>query len=662
MELGLLNDFVVIFGVGLVVVYLCHRLRVPSVVGLLLTGVLAGPHGLGVVHNVHEVEVLAEIGVVLLLFTIGIEFSLAHLLRIRTIALVGGGLQIVLTVAAGAGVVWWAGLGGGESVFVGFLLALSSTAVVLGMIQQRAEVASPHGRIEVGILIFQDIAVVPMMIMIPLLAGAAANPGDALLQLVLKGAALLGVVFVLARWIVPRALYQVAQTQDRELFLLAVTFIGVGVAWLTASVELSLALGAFLAGLIISESEYSQRALGNILPFRDVFTSLFFVSIGMLLDVGVLLANPVLIVALTAGVVVLKALCGGLATFALGFPLRTAVLVGLGLGQIGEFSFVLSKTGVDNGFLSGDLYQVFLAVSVLTIIATPFLTMAAPALAQRAARLPLRRLKIGPTSQDEALREKTWADHVVVVGYGVAGKQVVRAAARANIPYLIIEMNPQTIREARNHGEPIYYGDATQEAVLQHAGVQAARVAVVVISDPTATRRVIAAARALNPSLHVVARTQFINEIPDLIALGASEVIPDEFEASIRVFSRVLKKYLVSRQDIEKFAAEVRANGYHFLREGEDGPFGTLPEWAQHLSELEVSTLQIKPASPLVGQSLAQAALRNRYEVTVLAIRRGEETLANPKANDVLQVDDGLILMGPVERMAEVAQLCDEAA
>ncbi|MDP6037142.1 MAG: cation:proton antiporter, partial [Candidatus Latescibacteria bacterium] len=356
MQIPLLNDIVIIFGLAIAVLFICYRLRVPAVVGFLLTGILVGPYGFGLVKAVHEVEVLAEIGIVLLLFTIGIEFSFERLLQIRKSVLMGGSLQVLLTFLATLFISKRFGQAFGEAVFIGFLVALSSTAIVLKLIQERAEVDSPHGRTTLGILIFQDIIIVPMILVTPLLAGATGNLVETLFVLLGKGIGIILLVMISAKWIVPRVLYQIARTRNQEVFLLSVVVIGLGVAWLTSMAGLSLALGAFLAGLIISESEYSHQALGNILPFRDVFTSFFFVSIGMLLDVGFLFQQPVTIVLIALGVLVLKSSIAFFVTVLLGLPFRTAILVGMALSQVGEFSFILSRTGVEHGLLTGNIY------------------------------------------------------------------------------------------------------------------------------------------------------------------------------------------------------------------------------------------------------------------------------------------------------------------
>ena len=656
MEIPLLNDIVIIFGLSIAILFICHRLRVPAIVGFLLTGILAGPYGLGLVKAVHEVEILAEVGVVLLLFTIGIEFSLGRLLQIKKSVLMGGSIQVLLTILVTFVIARQLGQPIGESIFIGFLISLSSTAIVLKLIVERGEVDSPHGRTTLGILIFQDIIIVPMILVTPLLAGATGNLGASALVLIAKGIGIIGLVFVSAKWIVPQVLYQIARTRSQELFLLSIVVICLAVAWITSSAGLSLALGAFLAGLIISESEYSHHALGNILPFRDVFTSFFFVSIGMLLDIGFLFRQPGTIVLIALDVLVLKSIIASFATVLLGFPLRTSILVGLALGQVGEFSFILSKTGVEHGLLAGNIYQMFLAVSVLSMAATPFIITLAPRIADIILRLPLpKRLISGfyPVSEIKVEKKK---HHLIIIGFGVNGRNVARAARVSGIPYAIIEMNPETVRSEQAQGEPIYYGDSTQESVLQHANIKDARIVVAAINDPTATRRITEIIRRLNPEVHLIVRTRYLQEVKPLYELGADEVIPEEFETSVEIFTRVLTKYLIPRDEIESLVAEVRSDGYEMFRSlsKESSSFADLK---LQLPDVEISTLRVAERSPLVGKSLAEIELRKKYGVTVLAIRRDSQILSNPNVNMPFCANDMLFVLGPPDKVAEVASL-----
>lgn len=663
MEILLLNDILIIFGLSIANLFVCNRLKIPAILGFLLTGVVVGPYGLGLIKALHEVELLAEIGVVLLLFTIGLEFSFKRMLQIKRSILIGGGVQVTLTLLISFLIASQLGQPVGQSIFIGFLIALSSTAIVLKLIQERAEVDSPHGSTILGILIFQDIIIVPMILVTPLLAGATGDSGQSAWLIAAKGVGIIGLVIVGTKWIVPQVLFQIARTRSQELFLISVVAICLGVALLTHSAGLSLALGAFLAGLIISESEYSHHALGNLLPFRDLFTTFFFVSIGMLLDVAFLFKHPGTIVLVAVGILIIKSIIAAFATILLGFPLRTALLVGFALGQVGEFSFILSRAGVEHGLMTGDMYQMFLAASVLSMAATPFVIILAPRLADMILQFPLpKRLKAGfyPASKKEVVNRK---DHLIIIGFGVSGRNVARAAKVAGIPYVIIEMNPETVKKQHALGEPIYYGDSTQNTVLEHANIEQARIAVIAINDLTATRRVTEIARRLSSKVHLIVRTPYLQEMEHLYELGGDEVIPEEFETSVEIFTRVLTKYLVPKDDIEKLVSVVRSDGYEMFRSLSGGN-ASFSDLKLQLPDIEISTLKIAENSFLVGKSLVQIDLRKDYGITALAIRRNSEILSYPIRNTQLCIDDVLFVLGPPEKIAEVTALsrCQELA
>ena len=657
MEIPLLKDILLIFGLAVAVLFICHRARIATIVGFLLTGILVGPHGLGLISAQKEVEILAEIGVVLLLFTIGIEFSLENLLRIKRSVFVGGALQVLLTIAAAFLIAQQFGLATGQAVFLGFLASLSSTAIVLKLLQEKAEVESPHGQITLAVLIFQDIAVVPMMLLTPFLASAQIQSQESVLLLVAKGIAFLGLVLASAKWIVPHLLFLIARTRSRELFLLSSLVICFAVAFLSAALGLSLALGAFMAGLIVSETEFSHETLGNIIPFRDVFTSLFFVSIGMFLDVKFLIDHPGTIVSIAFAVMIVKSLIAGLVVLLLRFPLRTAILAGLALCQVGEFSFILFMSGAQYGMLQGQFYQYFLDVSVLTMGITPFVIAAAPAIADTVLKLPFPAgLKTGFLTAHKIKKRIKLRDHLIIVGFGFNGRNIAHASKLAGVPYVILEMNPQTVKTEREKGEPIYYGDASQTAVLEQVDLKDARVLVIVISDPIASRRITATARKENHRLFIVARTRFITEMKRLHKLGANEVIPEEFETAIEIFSRVLAKYLVPRDEIEKLITEARADGYQMFRTLSEAST-SFADMKLHLPDVDISTLRLEEGSDFVGKSLGQIELRKKYGVTLLAIRRNAKILSNPDANTVLHAEDLLIILGTPVKLANVCPL-----
>lgn len=656
MQIILLNDILTIFGLSVAVMYVCHRLRVPPIVGFLLTGVLAGPYGLGLVKAISVIEILAEVGVVLLLFTIGLEFSLANLWRLGRPLILASCLQISLTFSAILIIAKIIGLPLEKAIFAGFLISLSSTAIVVKILQERGEVESIQGHTILGILIFQDLITVPMMLLIPVLAGKSNEVAKALLIFILEGLGMALLVFVGAKWLVPWIFFRIAETKIRELFALSVIVICLAVAWATHLVGLSLALGAFLAGLIISESEYGHQALGNIIPFRDVFTSFFFVSIGMLLDLNFIWQNPWGLGIMSTGVLILKALLACIAVVFMGLPLRIAIIVGMGLSQIGEFSFILAKTGNRYDLLDDIGYQMFLAISILTMILTPFVINLAPRAADMIIRLPFsRRLKRGSYVVKGTLKihEK---DHLIIVGFGINGRNIARVARAAGIPYVIIEINPQVVREEREKGEPIFFGDATHEAVLQHARLKEARIIVVVINDPAATRRITELSRRLNSKIHIIVRTRYLREMEPLYQLGANEVIPEEFETSIEIFARVLAKYLLPKDEIEKFIGEARAEGYEMLR-SLSKEAATCRSLSHCLPDIEIGTLRVSRNSLFLGKTLAQTELRKKYEVTLLAIRRDHKLIYNPDPDTEFKENDLLLLVGRPEKIIKIASL-----
>lgn len=661
MELQILSEIVLIFAIAIFVILVCHRLSVPPIIGFLFTGALTGPYGIGLIKASHEVESLAEIGIVLLLFTIGIEFSLKNLLKIKKTVLIGGMVQVALTTIGGALIALQFGANIGQAVFVGFLVSLSSTAIVLKLFQEKAEIDSPHGRTGLAILIFQDIIIVPMILLTPLLAGVSEQMNYSVFALVLKGIGVIILVLVSAQWIVPKLLFHIAKTQSRELFLLSIITICFAVAWLTSSIGLSLALGAFLAGLIISESEYSHQALGNILPFKDIFTSFFFISIGMLLNVSYLFANPALVIALALVVIVFKAAIASAAALALGFPLRTIILVGLSLSQVGEFSFILSKSGVTYGLLTGESYQLFLAVSVITMALTPFVIGRAPQIADLSLKLPWpQKLKTG-LRPIESFESSKLSNHLVIIGYGVNGRNVSRAAKMGGIPYLIMEMNPELVRAAKNDNEPIYFGDATQAAVLEHANISEAKVIVIAVSDPAASRAITNNSRKINPEACIIVRTRYLQELKPLYDEGASEVIPEEFETSVEIFTRVLRKYLIPRDEIDSFIHKVRSDSYDMFTklslESASTPFTNLNF---NLPNAETETYRLRKDCILDGEILANVNLRKNHGITLLAIIRGSDIITNPYGDIELKADDILVVFGDSDSIASARNVFNQ--
>ncbi len=653
-------DLLLIFAVSIAVVFAFHKLRLPSIAGFLVAGALIGPHGLNLISDLEQVRVLAEIGVILLLFSIGVEFSLPHLTAARGLLLIGGPLQVLGVVLLVAMIGWGLGLPAEQAFFWGCLLSLSSTAIVLKALAARGETNSPHGRATIGILIFQDLIVVPMMLITPLLA----QRGEAtLLELIVplvKSAVLVGLIFLAAWFLVPRLLEQIVKSRSRELFLLTVILMCLGIAWLTSLAGLSVALGAFIAGLVISESEYSHQAMAELLPFRDSFNSLFFVSIGMLMDVRVVLEFPILTMALVLAVVVGKFIAGVLPMLALKYPPRSAILTGISLAQVGEFSFILAQEGRAVGLLVGKPYQIFLATSVLTMIVTPFLIQWAPRLARRAEAV--QRLRHWFPGRTQAHVTQVQAphlnikDHVIIVGYGLNGRSLARVLKETEIPYLILDLNAEMVREGSADGEPIYFGDAANPNVLRHFRVEDARVFVLAVSDPFVARLAVQLARGLNESLHIVVRTRYLRELQELQELGANEVVPEEFETSIEIFALVLRTYKMPQEFIIQKAEQVRREGYALLRRGR------LPELAHHLrggtlTDVEVETVRIEQSSPATGKALSEISIRSRSGASIIALTRSGVTLSSPGGSFQLEEGDVLVLLGTREQLRRAVGL-----
>ena len=652
MDIEIIKDLLIIFSLAVFVVLAFHKIKVPPIVGFLMTGLLVGPHCLGLIDAAHEVELMAEIGVILLLFSIGTELSIKELIRLKTPVFLGGGGQVLMSIMVGFVVAFALFRQVNQAVLWGFMLALSSTAIVLNLLQARAELESPYGRLSLSFLIFQDLIIVPMMLTVPFLAGVGENALHSAGMLLLKTTGVLGLAYVAARFVVPFFLRLVLKTRSKEIFLLTTLSLCFAVAFLTYQVGLSLSLGAFLAGLIVSESEFSLTATEGVIPFKEVFTSLFFISIGMLMDVGYAFQHLPLVLLCVVLVLGLKAPIAALASALIGYPFKPSLLTGLALCQIGEFSFVLAKSGIDYKLISPHSYQMFLAVSVVTMTVTPFAIRLAPSIVNK---LSCSRLAgLFPTGKMVTKKEESneLDDHLIVVGYGVGGQNLARAAQSADIEHIIIEMNPDTVSVARKKGVSIFFGDATYDAVLEFAGIEKARILAVVITDPVAARRIIHNALKLNPCLHVVARTRFVSEIPELARLGAHEVISEEYESSIEVFKRVLSQYLVPRGEIEKFTAGVRKQGYEMFRSVSLDP-GALTELGTQFSDLGLRGVKIEHGAELDGVTLEKSELRKSHGLTIVAVRRDNRLIGNPGAEFVLRAGDVAYMFGNRDILAD---------
>jgi CPA2 family monovalent cation:H+ antiporter-2 len=655
----LFGDLLIILLVSVPVAFLCLRLRLPLLVGLMLTGIAIGPTGFGLIKEIEAVEMLAEIGVMLLLFTIGLEFSLRRLAEMKRLVLIGGGLQVIVTIAVVAGAAEFFGRSIGQAVFFGFLIALSSTAIVLKSYVERNEVDSPHGRAAIGILLFQDISIVFMLLAVPLLGGEdivsftsiVLNLGSSLLALGL---------LVLAAWfLLPKFLKQVVHLRSPEAFLLTVVLLCLGMSWVTSHFGLSLALGAFIAGMVLADSDYSHQVASEVLPFRDVFNSLFFVSIGMLLSITALISNIGSVVLLVAALIAGKAIIIWAIVRILGYPQRIATMAALGLAQIGEFSFVLAKAGQGANLLPESDYQSFLAASIFSMIATPFLISASP----RVGFFVQSIFKDGSVDDVENTEEDIHLtssgglrQHVIIVGYGLNGRNLARVLRAVGIPYVILELNADVVRRAKGKGEKINFGDATRREVLLHAGIEQAWSLVLAMSDPAAARRTVSLARGLNERAHIIVRTRYVAEITELFELGANEVIPEEFETSIEIFARVLHRYGLARHVIEQQIGRIREQGYEMLRSAAL-PAMPVNAPAFELDGASTETIVLDADSPVMGRNLGELDIRGQTGATVIAVVRDGETKISPGADYSLAEGDTVVILGSPEQISQAVSI-----
>jgi monovalent cation:H+ antiporter-2, CPA2 family len=644
---------VAIFGVSGITIYVLGKMRVPSIVGFLVGGIIIGPSCLDLIKNRHEIEVLADIGVIMLMFTIGLEFSLKNLLKLRLQVLGGGLLQVAMTTATVAALSYFLlSEPPNGAIFSGILVSLSSTAIAFKLIAERGEMHTPHGRASIGMLIFQDLCVVLYMLLIPVLAGKTSSPSEVAL-IILKAFLVVGIVLVAAKWGVPRLLHEIVKTRSRELFLITIIVLCLGTALGTFVLGLSLALGAFLAGVIISESEYSAQTLSDVLPLKESFSALFFISIGMLLNLVVLFNNMQTIIVAVLTIFAAKFITVAFPAYLTGQSPANSLRAGLYLAQIGEFSFVVAMAGKGAGLMTEGAYQVFLSAAVLTMMATPFLVSSSARVSSWLLTIPLfRRMELRRGRQQREHFPAHLTGHVIVVGFGVNGSNLAKALRYSEIPYAVLELNSETVRRAKRLGEPIYYGDGTSMTILRKLGVQSALAMVVAISDASATRSVVRVARTENPSIYIVARTRYVSEVDDLVKLGASEVIPEEFETSVEIFSKILHYYHVPINVIRDHIEVARADSYRALRTVHFPGKSMGAPYDDFLQNVDMETYQVKPGSRLHGLSLAELRLRTKTGVTAISVKRGEDIRGMPPPSFRLEEGDILILIGKRDDIA----------
>jgi CPA2 family monovalent cation:H+ antiporter-2 len=647
--MDIFTDLAFIFIISIIILILFYRLKIPSIIGFLLAGVIVGPVGLGLVQNTSNIEFLAEVGIIFLLFTIGMEMSIDKMVKSRRLLFFGGGVQVLSTIALVTVLVMFFGYEWQLALFAGMLVSLSSTAIDMKVLQVRKELDTPHGRAALSIHIFQDLAIIPMMLVTPYITGGDNPDTTSAILALLAGIVIIIVVFFTSRNIVPTLLYRAAKIKDQELFVYIVLGTCMLIAYVSNLFGLSLALGAFLAGLIISESEYSTHALYNVLPFKDMFMSFFFVSTGMMFSAAVMIEHLVLVIALVAGVAALKFFTGILAGFAAGLSPSVSVLASFHLAQMSEFSLILGSVGYVSGLLTIDTYQIFIAVTILSMGVSPFLMD----FGDRIAPLIGRRLskRIGAKHNAEIEMEcDDIKDHMIVVGYGICGRNIVRSATLANIPYRVIELNPDTVKNERENGISILYGDAGQSEVLVHAGIMTARICVIVIDSPFSTHQAVKMARELNPAVHIIARTHFLGEVSDLLEIGAHEVISEEFETSVEIFSRIMHRYLMPRDEIQTIISEIRSGEYDMYRGMAKVPY-TFADAHSIQEDMEIETIRIPPSSVYCDIPLKDTSLRSVYNITVVAIKRDKTVIPVPMGEEKIQAGDIVMVFGNPENI-----------
>lgn len=645
---GLLPSLLLTYAIALTLLIALARLRVPSIVALMLAGIVAGPHGVGVISRPEDVEMLAELGIVLLLFTVGLDFSMTAVRQIWRTIVIAGILQIVGTAALIAVLeVFVAGLSPQLAIFIGLFVALSSTAIVLKGLAERNELTAPHGRLCVGILLLQDLAIVILLLLVPILSGK--TPVSAMPLALLRALGAIAAVAGASRLLLPPFLRLVTSSGRREAFPLAVVVASVGTAWMGSLFGLSMAVGAFLAGLMLAESEFSHQAYAEVRPVRDVLSGLFFISLGMLVDLRVIGDRLPLVLGVAAAIIGVKAIVAGQALALTATPLRVAIAAAIGLSQVGEFSFILGRAGLESGLLPATLWQVMLGASVATMVITPALLGVAPSFAIRLTRVvehlrPGRRLHQRQAAELASTDGEALSDHVIILGFGAGGRLMARALHDLGISYLVMELNGATVRHARAEGEHIIYGDATSPESLEAARVDRALAIVSLLSDPDATRRMVTLVRQRVPSIQIIARTRYRLEAERLLAEGASVAVAEEQEASLEVLAQMLGRLDIPGNVIEPLLDVFRRESVSMR--AVKAPFASPEGLPQVLQHLPVSTHKVEANDWAAARTMAEINLRAKTGATALAIQRDRAYVTPVPPDEHVRPSDVLYLVG----------------
>jgi len=635
---SIVQDLVLLYALALVLLLLGGRLRAPVIVSLIATGVIAGPGGLGLVGSEETVTTLSEIGIALLLFMVGLDLSFSEVRRLWRKVVVGGSAQMLGTMAVTAPIAYaLLGKRTETALFVGFFVAISSTSIIVRELTRRNEMHSPHGSLAVGILLLQDLAALVALVLMPVIFGASDAPGlgGTLLQLGVIAVALT----VATRFLLP-LLFRLATLSGREAFGLMVLVASLGTAWLASVLGLSMTVGAFLAGLVIDESEFSHQIHAEIRPLRDLLSSLFFISVGLLVQPAAIVPVLPWVLGVAVVIIALKTFGATLALRLARVPHRVAATTALGLAQIGEFSLVLGTSAVASGALAAGDWQVLLAASVVTMMATPWLVSVAPAFGGR----------VGGGREAAAPREAgprgELSGHVLILGFGVGGRLIAWALRGVETPHVILELEGATVRDAAAHGHNILYGDATAAEPLKAAGVLRASAVVGVLSDPGATERAIRAVRSLNREVPILVRTRYRGEAERMIRAGATRAVAEELEASLEVMAQLLVRLDVPGNVTEELVADARRSMATSTARPVSAPPTSSDQVAGLLGATPVSSYQLTAADWAVGRSLPTVNLRAETGVTILALRREGTALAPPPLDWVFASADILYVVG----------------
>jgi monovalent cation:H+ antiporter-2, CPA2 family len=650
--MGIAADIALILVAALVGGFIAQRLGQPLILGYIVAGILVGPYTAGPrVVEIHNIELLAEIGVALLLFALGLEFNLRQLARVRWIAFAGTPLQILLSIGLGFGLGQLLGWTGYASLWLGAIIALSSTMVILKTLMAQGALGTLASRIMLGMLIVQDLAVVPLMIVLPTL-GDLRDGLPELGQAALQAGLFLAAMIYGGTRVIPFMLRRIAAWNSRELFTIAILAIGLGVGYATYLAGLSFAFGAFVAGMVLSESDYSHQALSDIVPVRDVFGMVFFVSVGMLLNPAFLLANLGTVLLLVAAISFGKALIfGGVArlfSYGGGVPLA----VGLGLFQVGEFAFVLARVGLTEGALNADQYALILATALMTMVLTPFATRSTGRVEGLLARWR------GMAEPEPAnLPQHELRDHIIIAGYGRVGRYTADVLQRLGLPFVILERDQRRLDEIKDAGLPAIFGDATSPVVLEAAGIHHARLLLVVVSAAIDVELVVREVRRLHPELHIVARATRLRQLEELRALGVHEVVQPEFEAGLELVRQTLLHFDMPAAEIERLSDSVRQELYQPLQTAHANAT-VLEELRRARATLEIVWVHIPEGAPLVGQSLGAIEVRKRTGALIVAIVRAGTMIQSPGPETLLAAGDQAAVIGtPSQRSAFQALL-----